>query len=176
MSILSFVIRRKGGDVLILSLHRGFRIFFLGLAAYLGFALVFDSGSTGSNTGPIVFIILSVLSGCYYEAWIFDKSKQIVQKHHGLLLLFSRKTIPLDALDSIGIERFVRGRIGNTPISEDGFKKNSFAKKETCKLYINLKNGERLDIEILNNRYSEGLKKKAETLAAFCEKPLALDN
>ncbi len=174
MSIFSFVIRRKGNDILILSLHRGFRIFFLGFAAYLTSVLIFDSVSTDSNTGPIIFIVLSLISGCYYEAWTFDRSKQKILKHHGLLFLFKRKPFPLDSLDSIGIDSFTKGRLRSNPLQAND-PKNGFFQKETCKLYIMLKNGERMDIEMMNARHLDGLRKKAEILAAFCEKPFALN-
>ncbi len=172
MSILTLVIRKKSDDVAVLSLGIGFRIFFYGLALYLGGVLIMDTDPTGSNIGPIIFIVLSLICGSYYEAVYLDRKERMVIRHYGLLFLNKRRCIPFDDIESIRVDRFLRGKLQEGVPDPKPISKNPLSTKATCKLYFILKNGDFTDIEMLTERHYDKLKEKAKFISEFCDIPI----
>lgn len=176
MSVLSFRIRKKGSSVLIFSLHWGFRFFFFGLAVFLLTMLLMEEGTGHTNTGPFFFMILLTVMGSYHEAWIFDNERQSIVKQHGLIFLFFRKRISMDQLDSFHLECFTIGALSRSDRNTRNMGKGGLLQRSTCKLYGVLKDGIRLDIEMLKSSQYNQMKTKAEALADFCGKPVVLDS
>jgi hypothetical protein len=168
---LNFVLRQKDEDRMILTMHKGFRLFFFTLALFLLLVLIMEEDPSGANTGPLILAGISFLCGSYYEAWIFDRAKKQIEQHFGLLFIFKRKKIPLAGCKSLRISGFVKGsKVGR--IREE---RRRFFQTVFLKLSLLDENGIYHDIETLKGHHKDELERKAQAIAAFIDKPLTID-
>ncbi len=175
MTLIRLVIRKNNADTLVFSLNQGFRLFFLGPGLFLIFMMLLEEDSTSSNLGPIIFAVVLLLSGCYYEGWVFDKKAGTITRHYGLLFLFQRKNYPLDSIESIHLDSFTKGKAAWENKSDELTGRKRIFQKKTYRFYLILNQGDRLDLEMLTERQYNQLKEKAEALATFCGKRLSLE-
>lgn len=166
---MHLVLRHQTEERLIFTLHRFFRLFFYAVAVLM--VAFWMADPQASRVAPIFLMVVCLLCGSYYEAWVFDSARQTIEHHHGIFFLFKRTKIPMQDLQSVQLNRFRKGHPGKaSPPIEDA--SQSFFQPEMQKLSLLTKNGVAHDIEILKGSHEKSLEKKAQAIATFCQIPL----
>lgn len=164
---LNFVLSNTTSDLLTLFLPKTFRIFFLSISLVMIIGIMGDGGGISNNIGPLIIMIICLLCGCYYEAWIFNRNTRTIEQRFGLLFLFNRKTYAMDDLEAVKISGF---RTGSQKAIDTDRKK--FFQKDFIKLTLVTKQGSIHDIETLTGKNRTSIEKKALKLAEFCDASL----
>jgi len=112
--------RRPGRLVLALSaVHRIVFGVLSALAAFiLCFGVLFEGEPTillGRNALAMVLALTMLFGLVYEDRWTFDRAAGRVENRFGTLFLARRTGFPMADLERIGIERFTRGRLVETP-------------------------------------------------------------
>jgi hypothetical protein len=172
---LNFVIKKPSENLLIIRFKHFFRFFFYGLGLFIMIFVFREFDQNVSNIGPYIFIGICALLGSYYESWIFDKSRNVVEQRQGLLFFFIKKKIPLSDVKGVSLNRFIKGsHLKSTPAVENQ-KRYKLPPKEYYKLSLMLKDDEYQVVEIAQGREIEKFNKKARSLAQFCNCPLVME-
>jgi hypothetical protein len=112
------VLRHRGPERLVLALPVAHRIVFGVLSALSVFILCFGVLFEGESTVLLArnavagLLVLTMVFGLLYEdRWIFDRAAGRVENRFGTVLLARRGVFAMADLESIGLERFTRGRL-----------------------------------------------------------------
>jgi hypothetical protein len=89
--------------------------FFFVLSCFVFLSSILSEDKPGSYTIPLALVCVTGLSALYEERWIFDKNRDILENHFGLLIFSRKKSIPLTELARVEVDSFVKGRADDTP-------------------------------------------------------------
>lgn len=145
-----------------------FRLSFLGIAVFILFALVATSEESllqSRNTVPLVIAFVSIIGSLYNERWIFDKGKNLVEHHMGLLFFYRRKKFALDTLRKVRVTTFCLGKI-----YDEGKEGRNF--RRMISLSLQDHNETVFKLEVVKYAYLATIRHTAERIARFCEIPL----
>lgn len=131
--------------------------------------------------GPagIVVVAIVLLAVFYEERWTFDPASRTVVYRFGLVFASAKRAFPFDSLESVGLERFVKGtRPGQTPPPEDEragprLFGNLFKPKAFRSLVLNLADGGRLVVETEAEKKAAALEAAARSISEIAGIPLA---
>ena len=108
-------VKVEGKDRLELSLSLRFRlilVFFFVLSFFVLLSSLSAGGRITSSIVPFILVFITGLSALYQERWIFDKPRNVFENHFGLLVLFRKRSIPLEELTRVELEAFTKGHTG----------------------------------------------------------------
>ena len=113
-------VKTEGKDRLELSLSLRFRlilVFFFVLSSLVLLSSLSSGGRITSSIVPFILVFITGLSALYHERWIFDKRRDVFENHFGLLILYRKRSIPLNELTRVELEAFTKGHTGE-PLEE----------------------------------------------------------
>jgi len=187
---LNLVLRRKSDNEMIFSPAPWFRFLFLFLAIVIiiGIITISTEEVSGSLIIPIIIGIICLAASLYEESWSFDIENQIVSSRIGLILLNRKSSYSFTDIENLQLSLFLRGAESDGSADHEINLTRPFSKENTedasgkttktihkrwhQEIRLNLKNGERLTVESLDSRGTEGLSKKAGLLSDFTGIPL----
>lgn len=165
--------RTKKGGAFVGAIPAATRIVFAAIGAAFVAGAVVSSGAAAIGDLPgalgpagIAVVAVVLLAVLYEERWTFDPASRSIVYRFGLLFAAAKRVFPFGSVESVGLERFVKGvRPGDVPPPEDErggprLLGNLFRPKAFRSLVLNLSDGSRLVVE------TEGEKKAAALEAA----------
>jgi hypothetical protein len=163
---LKLILRRPSVSLAVLTVSPWYRIILAVFAAILasGFLLF---PAEGGLILPLGILIASVLAALYEERWEFDKETGTIRHRNGLLLLSRRFEWDMNGLQTVVLEDFLRGSMGERRVSR--------FQRRLCRLMLVFETGELKDLEILPILQKQDLKDKGRVIAEICEKPFSDD-
>lgn len=171
MNLLSFKLREKSSERLVLTFNYGFRIFFFLIAAFLLYFSMTDIDNTKFNPGPVLVMFTFLIAGSYMESWDFNKAMKAIIQKHGLLFLAKKQTIPIKLAKAIILSGFYTGT------EKSKIKgRSAFFQKKYLKLCLSGNDGKMHVIEIQSVFQKEKLQEKAKKIAQFLQIPYAEKN
>ncbi len=171
MNGLDLSLIKKSDDVLALSFPIKFRIVLGALIPGMIFLFVLDRIGSNETIGTFIYILggISLLAGLYYEVWYFNREKQAVIRHIGLLFFFSKSEISLIDVDRFEIVEFGQ-RVSLWKTYDTTKQSKKFAKLQ----FITL-NEKVISVEIINGKHRDKLIKKGKTIAFFLREEFGID-
>ena len=122
----SLSLRERGPDRLVLAVPVYHRVFFGVLTVLTVFILcsgvLFEGETTvllPRNTVAILLVLVMVFGLVYEDRWTFDRAAGRVQNRFGALFLARRTGFPMSDLESVGVDRFTRGRLVDETPAQD---------------------------------------------------------
>jgi len=114
----SLSLRERGPDRLVLAVPVHHRVFFgllTVLAVFILFTGVLFEGEPTvllpRNTVAGLLVLVTVFGLVYEDRWTFDRAAGRVENRFGVLFLARRTGFPMADLESLGVDRFTRGRL-----------------------------------------------------------------
>lgn len=155
----------------------------IGAAFVAGAAVSSGAASIGDLTGAlgpagIAVVAVVLLAVLYEERWTFDPSSRSIVYRFGLLFAAAKRVFPFDSIESVGLERFVKGvRPGETPPPEEDrggprLFGNLFKPKAFRSLVLNLADGSRLVVETEGEKKAAALEAAALKISEMAGAPL----
>jgi len=182
---LNLVLHRKNDNTMIFSPAPWFRILFLFLAVVVIIGIFTTSeDEEGGNWVPVIVITVCIAAALYEESWRFDRSKRIIISKTGIIFLHKTKTWSFAEIANFELMVFLRGAESDGSADHEINLSKPFSRENTDEisgrgikiihrkyhqeLRLSLKSGDRITIESIDSRNTEGLLKKANTLSEFC--------
>jgi hypothetical protein len=134
----------------------------LALILFASATLSPESGK-GFSPGLLVALLIALLGALYEERWTFDRPNRTVQFRFGLVFLARRVRVPFDQVESLVVERFVKGKIPGAAEAE-GPENSGQERRAYYNLVLYLTNGGRLVVETVKGRNMRKIEKLRDDL------------
>ena len=174
MLSLTLTLKRINDHELVLRLPLGFRVIF-GVIVVILLSSMIASGSTAP--GPVVLLILSILSGLYKEEWRFQKDRRIVEHRSGLLFPYVTKRFSFEEIDHFALSLNTRASQTAKPPKKETMKSLLGGRRQPSSMGsfgLVKPDGKAHTIEIRKSKSIDEFSKNAQEIADFCEISLKL--
>jgi len=161
----TLVSTKKADGSIVISVPLLLRLGMVALAVILfASALLTPESGKGFSPGLLVALLIALLGALYEERWTFDRPNRAVQFRFGLIFLARRVRVPFDQVESLAVERFVKGKIPAAGETE-GTENPGQERRAYYSLVLYLTNGGRLVVETVKGRNIQKIEKLRDDLA-----------
>lgn len=160
-------LREYGENRVVYATSLGFRIVFIFIAVFIFISvLIASEGPVLSrfNGISVAIILICTVAALYLERWSFDKQANSFEKNVGFLFYYSRKSIPLDALEKVVL--YEPGLAQPEPS-----KYSRFAARKSALVCVVDTDGNVYKLDMMKGSSITQARKIAESLSIFCDIP-----
>jgi len=146
---------------------RRFRLTFLAIALIMCGVIA----TAGGLYWPHILLLILALGGLSYrEEWLFNRSEGFVRTTFGLYLIYKKREWELTEGDTLVLEGFTKGFMGNVP--EELEKKPMIKRMKQVSLLLKSRDEDRFILETAAGRDKQRLTEMAEELSGMTGLPL----
>ncbi len=109
---------------------------------------------------PIILIIIALIGILYIDRWVIDKEKLTLSYQFGVYPFVSNKKYQINELKKVEITHFVKGSFDENA----EYKRKGRAYRAQVRFSIILKNDEKFDVEVIDEKKSGGTCEQAALL------------
>ncbi|MCY1151189.1 MAG: hypothetical protein OWP43_02065 [Sphaerochaetaceae bacterium] len=109
---------------------------------------------------PLILILVALIGILYIDRWVIDKEKLTLSYHFGVYPFISKKQYQVNELQKVEITHFVKGSFDENA----EYKRKGRAYRAQVRFSIILKNDEKFDVEVIDEKKSGGTCEQAALL------------
>lgn len=121
---------------------------------------LFRGDSISSLIIPLILLIVALIGILYIDRWIIDKEQLTVSYQFGVYPFISTKKYNVDDLKKVEITHFVKGSFDENV----DYKKKGRAYRAQVRFSLILKNDDKVDVEVIDEKKSGGTSEQTAVL------------